>query len=254
MRACAIAAAHIGQGSSVATGGILSALDFPVVMTSVNKSGEPPAADAAEIEARGLAHGVALLVDGGPSRLRESSSVLRVGNGRFELLREGLHDAEQLRAAAGLRIGFVCTGNTCRSPMAEGIARHLLAERLGVRPGRLRQHGFELSSMGVVARSGAEASPLAVEVLQQRGIDISRHGSSPALAEVVAALDRVYCMTATHLEALRMLLPPGRDARITLLDPEGGDIPDPIGGDAEVYRDAADRIEECIQRRLDEWA
>jgi protein-tyrosine phosphatase len=187
-------------------------------------------------------------------RLGEASAVLRLGPGHFELLRPGLIDIEQLRRTAGLRIGFVCTGNTCRSPMAEGLARDLLSRRLEVPPERLGEFGFEVSSMGVLGGSGAPPSEHGVETLAARGIDISTHRSSPAVPQDIKALDLVLALTASHLDSLRLLMPPGGTRHCELLDPDGGDVPDPIGGSREDYERTADRIQKALERRLDDWA
>src|SRR5262245_2600153 len=137
---------------------LLSACEFPVVMTSANPHREAPLTRAEDVAAR-FDGGLELVVDGGPSRLGEASGVLALGPGRFELLREGLLRLEDLRRTAGLRIAFVCTGNTCRSPMAEAVARKLLAERLRTTGTGLSAFGFELLSMGILAAHGAPASP-----------------------------------------------------------------------------------------------
>ena len=131
--------------------------DFPVVMSSANRHGAPPATSPEELDGLAL-EGIALVIDGGPTRLKEASSILRIGRGRFELLREGLHDLDALRRTSGLRIGFACTGNTCRSPMAEGLARKALTERLSCKAPDLGDFGFELRSMGVFASCGCAAS------------------------------------------------------------------------------------------------
>jgi L-threonylcarbamoyladenylate synthase len=239
--------AHVG------TAGILAALDFPVVMTSANRHGDAPASNADQV-ARDFANDVELLLDSGPSRLAESSSVLRLGRGRFDLLRAGLFTPEQLRAVAGLSIGFACTGNTCRSPMAEGLARKLLAERLEVSEDAIGRFGFSVRSMGVQASPGTPASKLSVEVMAEEGVDIRGHVSSAAIVEEVLRLDRVYCMTRGHLEALGLMLPPGRDRNLFLLDPKGTEVPDPMGGAKGDYQKAARRIRAGVQARLDEWA
>jgi tRNA threonylcarbamoyl adenosine modification protein (Sua5/YciO/YrdC/YwlC family) len=243
----------VRQPAHAATASLLAALDFPVVASSANPHGETPFKTAAQVH-EVFGEQLAFVIDGGAPRLGESSVVLKLGPGHFEILRAGILDLAPLRAAAGLKIGFVCTGNTCRSPMAEGIARQRLAQRLQVAPERIAEFGFELRSMGVYAGASSPPSPLAVEVLRTRGIDISAHRSNAAVPEEIARLDRVYAMTRSHLDALRLMLPPGADQHCALLDPQDEDIPDPIGGPKAEYESTAQTIERAIAARLDEWA
>jgi tRNA threonylcarbamoyl adenosine modification protein (Sua5/YciO/YrdC/YwlC family) len=232
---------------------LLRAAPFPIVASSANLHGRPPLAGArAVLEAFG--EELAFVIDGGPPALNEASVLLKVGPGAFELLRPGILDLAALRATAGLQIGFVCTGNTCRSPMAEGLARAALSARLKVPGARLADFGFATRSMGISAQPGFPASAHAVTVLREQGVDLTGHRSRMAVPEEVAKLDRVYAMTLGHLEALRMLLPPGKDRHCTLLDPEGGDISDPIGGPRDEYERAAEQIRAALARRIDEWA
>ena len=241
---------------------LIDALDFPVVATSANRTGAAPATTPEEV-ARIFGDQVGLILDGGPCRLGEPSGVLKLGPGHFELLREGLLTLGALRRTAGRRIGFVCTGNTCRSPMAEALARKELSRRLGLElspapPGAgaksIRDFGFEVSSMGVSAGVGAPASPLAVAVLAELKIDLTGHLSRPALPADVLALDEVYCLTRSHLEMLRSSLPPGDDRTLELLDPAGEDIPDPYGAARWAYVKARDAIRSAIEQRAPSWA
>ena len=238
-----------------ATRELLAALSFPVVMTSANRHGEPPLVRAGEIADR-FAETLSLVVDGGASRLAEPSAVLRVGRGRFEVLRRGLLELASLQRAAGLRIGFVCTGNTCRSPMAEVLARGLLAERLGAREAGvgIERFGFEVGSMGLAASNGAPASPLAVDVCAARGIDLSPHRSRAATPERMRDFERIYAMTGAHLQGVRALLPPQRTNSIELLDPRGADIPDPIGGVRADYERCLERLTRALEERAADWA
>jgi protein-tyrosine phosphatase len=234
------------------TAGILAALEFPVVLSSANRHAHAPACDAAAVR-QSFGDRLEMVLDAGPSRLGESSCVMRLGPGHFDLLRPGLFTIEQLRAVAGLRIGFVCTGNTCRSPMAEGLAKKLISERLAVTPARISKFGFEVHSMGVFARPGDPASKNAIAVMRDAGVNLTKHQSRAALAEDVQGYDRIYCMTRNHLEALAMSLPPGRDKNLQLLDPSGKDIADPMGGDRAQYRRAAEQIQACIEIHSADW-
>lgn len=232
------------------TSAILRRLDFPVVLAAAGSSDEAPAEDAAAVE-RLLRGNVDLIVDGGPTELREPSTVLRCGGGKFELLREGLIDLNALRQAAGLAIAFVCTGNTCRSPMAEVLARRALARRLGISEAGIADFGFSVRSLGVFAGPGSPASDSSVVAMRKRGLDLSDHRSTPAEPEALAGLDRVYALTRGHADALLSRVP---DCPVQLLDPDGRDVPDPFGGSLEEYLRCADSIEAMVEARLDEWA
>ncbi|MBL8801698.1 MAG: Sua5/YciO/YrdC/YwlC family protein [Planctomycetes bacterium] len=232
--------------ASGAAQAVLQACDFDVL------SADAGVRDAPSLDQRFGAE-LACVLDSGPTQLGEPAVVLAVGPGRFELVRPGILDLNALRAAAGLRIGFVCTGNTCRSPMAEGLARALLAQRLGVAPARIGEFGFSVSSMGVHAAFGAPASSHSVSVLAERGIDLSEHSSQPATPDLLARLDRVYALTRSHLEALQHVLPPGRARHCALLDPSNRDIADPIGGPRSEYAAVAAQISSALERRAQEW-
>jgi protein-tyrosine-phosphatase len=129
-----------------------------------------------------------------------------------------------------------------------------LCGRLAIAPARLADFGFELVSLGLHASVGEGASSGARELMAERGLDLSGHRARRATQEALLAADRAYCMTRAHREAVLAALPPSKAAGVELLDPKGGDVPDPVGGGRADYLRAAERIEAALRARLDEWA
>jgi protein-tyrosine phosphatase len=130
---------------------------------------------------------------------------------------------------------FVCTGNTCRSPMAAGVMRSLLR-------GAGLQGAIEVDSAGTsVRRTGQPASPLAVEVAARRGHDIAAHRSRPLMPGDLERCAHPLAMTQAHLAAMCALAPPGMAGRPRLFSTQ--DIVDPYGGTARDYEHALDVIE-----------
>lgn len=127
-----------------------------------------------------------------------------------------------------MNITFVCTGNTCRSPMAEGLFKRIISER-GL-------SGFECRSCGTFAFPGDEASPPAVEAAAQLGADISAHRSSPVNQYIIDNTDVFICMSPSHAAMIKSVSP-NSDVRVL-----GGGIPDPYGQSDEVYLACANEI------------
>src|SRR3954470_57031 len=137
---------------------------------------------------------------------------------------------------------FVCTGNICRSPMAEGLFRHATKGR----------NEFKVISAGGGAGGGLPPSEYAVKALRELGLDISRQRSRMLTAEVVNQADYIFGMTHSHVDAITMLYPQAAEKTFLLrefdetLDSYENDISDPIGGSYEVYRACRDQIEQGI--------
>jgi protein-tyrosine phosphatase len=146
---------------------------------------------------------------------------------------------------------FVCTGNTCRSPLAEVLCRKMLADRLGVGADELAARGFAVGSAGVAALVGDEATPEAAEVARELGADLAGHRSQPVTPEQLAAATDVIAMTAAHAQMLAWRFP-GQGPAVTLLSPDG-DLPDPFGSDLGVYRECARSIQLHLDRLVKEW-
>ena len=221
---------------------LLEQVGHPLRVTSANRSGQPAARTCGEaLDAIGP--GVAAALDAGPCRFGQASSVVRVGVAGIEVIRAGVLSATALREAAG-PIGepplvlFVCTGNTCRSAMAE-IAF----------AARLRESGIaaRCASAGVAAADGMPASPAACQVLAARGLDGRRHRSRLLTAERIDAAALVVVMTNTHREIVRQRFPAAADKVVLMGDfdsrSKGRDVSDPFGETVDAYGRILDRLE-----------
>jgi len=145
---------------------------------------------------------------------------------------------------------FVCTGNTCRSPMAEGLAKQMLAEMKSVPVEQLEEAGIRVRSAGVMTGGGSPASGQAVEAMQQVGVDINGHASSALTEDLIQDADAIYTMTDSHRQAVLMHSPSAAE-KTKRLDP-AGDIIDPFGAPVEVYVQTAEMIRDALARRLAE--
>src|SRR5262249_56414815 len=129
------------------------------------------------------------ILDDGPCRFGRSPTVVRVDGDRWEVLHDGLITREQLQVQAACWIVFVCTGNTCRSPLAEALCKKLLADRLGCTVEELPARGYYVASAGVSALGGGPAAAEAEQVARSFGADLSTHRSQPLTMELAARAD-----------------------------------------------------------------
>jgi protein-tyrosine phosphatase len=138
---------------------------------------------------------------------------------------------------------FVCTGNTCRSPMAGALARRALKEA--------GAGDVAVESAGLLASIGSPATDEAVEAVRRLGANCSRHVARQLTREILDAAGTIYVMTIAHAQGVLAIDPSARD-RVELLDPSGAEIDDPIGGPQSLYDDVARRLDRLVRLRLKE--
>jgi len=230
---------------------LLKATNNPVVAPSANITGHPPPVDAAAVLAQ-LAGKVELVLDAGPCRYKTSSTVAKIGKKGIEILRPGACSARELEAKAQVKFLFVCTGNTCRSPMAAGIFAKYLAEKTGCELDQLEEKGYKILSAGTMGMVGAPATAEAVAACAAGSVDIGRHSSSALSAGLIADCDLVFAMTHVHRENILALSPAAAGKCLMLA--ENTDIPDPIGQPQRIYNDCAQLIEKAVNKRIGELA
>lgn len=229
---------------------LLRDVGIPIVASSANAAGSPPPVTC-EHAMKEVGEHAAAAIDAGPSRLNGPSTIVEVGSVGWRVQREGIIDTRTIERWAQSQVLMVCTGNSCRSPLAEYLFRKALAARLATDEVGLERLGYCVLSAGTSAGPGMAMSGGSLEELRRRGVDGSPHRSRPLTIELLRRCDRVFAMTEGHLRVIRELLP-SFGGKVELLDPNGA-IADPIGGDQDAYARCARQIEAQVIARVQEY-
>lgn len=189
-----------------------------------------------------------LAIDEGtiPSVGRPTS--VRIHGNKASLTEPGLISANALREYSQLMILFVCTGNTCRSPMAQA----LMAKKIQDRFGHLAKDGLVpivTRSAGVSAFGDDPASHGALQAITDYGLSLASHHSTQINTELVEQADLILAMGTRHRHVIVSQWP-SLASKVHLISPDGGEISDPFGGPLEIYQKCAEQLD----RHTSYWA
>jgi protein-tyrosine phosphatase len=220
---------------------VLRLVAGPLVMSGARRPTDDDTVTGKDVVAR-LGSQVDLVLDEGRSRFAQRSSLVRIAGNQLQVLRSGVISEANLRRLASWMAVVVCTGNTCRSPMAEMMLRKHLAEKLQTTLDKLEDCGVLVLSAGIAAAPGGRAANEAVSIMKERGLDLTQHESQPLSDRLVRFADLILTMTRGHREAIINHWPEAAE-RTYVISRNRGDVADPIGGPPDLYRKCAEQID-----------
>ncbi len=228
---------------------LLEVAGVPVVATSANISGMPAATNFED--AFELFNGkVPIMIDGGDCEEQQASTVVRVGSGSIDVLREGAVSSEEIADISTVNILFVCGNNACCSPIAAQICRKLLAGKVGCDVERLELFGYKVMSAGVMVPVKPPSNIGVIERCSKLGFNLSDHTVSSLMPRDILCSDLILVMEEEHRNRIIDFYPELAD-RCKLLAGDY-DICDPAEGGIDVYANFASIVENAITERIGE--
>jgi tRNA threonylcarbamoyl adenosine modification protein (Sua5/YciO/YrdC/YwlC family) len=227
---------------------LIAEVDEPLLLPSANISGNAPPRTAAEVLDE-LDGKIEMVLDSGTTKIGTESTVIDLTTSPYRMLRAGAIQEAEIKKIPRKSVLFVCTGNSCRSIMAEGLLKTMLAEQ--------GKKDLEVISAGIVGVNGFPPTTETIQVMQETGVDVSGYKTNHITATLINRADLILVMQETHRkEVLRRV--PHSKGRVHLLreftkeahtgtDEFGTEVPDPITRPIEAYRSILGIIKKNIE-------